>query len=94
MKRGTLHMIKQEDILSLQFIKKTEYTGSCQKMRYRLEKYISEDITKLKATVWPEPFNFFKTPSELKHSSLFDFSEEGIADAVCWMNERLEEKFL
>lgn len=31
-------MIKPEDILSLEYLKKTEYTGSHQGMRYRLEK--------------------------------------------------------
>lgn len=84
-------MIRREDILSMEFLKKTEFTGCDSGMRYRLEKVEEADEKKLKCTVWPEPFNFFKTPEEEKLSSLFDFSEDGVADAVAWMNDRLFE---
>lgn len=85
-------MIQREDILSMEYLKKTEYTACHQGMRYRLEQ--AADKTgekKLKATVWPEPFNFFKTPDEQKTSAFFDFSEDGVVDAVAWMNDRLFE---
>ena len=36
--------------------------------------------------MWPEPFNFIKTPEEEKEYAEFEFSEEGIEDAVRWMN--------
>lgn len=84
-------MIRSEDILSLEFLKKTEFTGCHQGMRYRLEGVAGEDGKKLKATVWPEPFSFFKTPEEQKQSAVFDFSEDGVTDAVAWMNDRLME---
>ena len=84
-------MIKREDILSMEYLKKTEFTGCHQGMRYRLEGIDSEEGRRLKATVWPEPFNFFKTPQEEKMSEVFDFAEEGVAAAVAWMNERLTE---
>ena len=99
-------MIKPEDILSLEYLKKTEYTGSHQGMRYRLEKkeddgekklYVSvwpedpEGGKKLMVTVWPEPFNFFKTPEEQKQHAVFEFSGDGITDAIAWMNDRLFE---
>lgn len=51
-------MIKPEDILSLEYLKKTEYTGSHQGMRYRLEKKEDDGEKKLYVSVWPEPFNF------------------------------------
>ena len=62
-----------------------------QGMRYRLEGVNGEDGKQLKVTVWPEPFNFFTTSEEEKESSLFDFDEDGIVDAVAWMNNCLFE---
>lgn len=86
-------MIKREDILSMEFLKKTEYTGCHQGMRYRLEKVQDEaGESRLKATVWPEPFSFFATPEEQKTAEQFTFDEDGIADAVAWMNDKLFEE--
>lgn len=85
-------MILREDILSMEYLKKTEFTGSHQGMRYRLEGVSMEDGKMLKVTVWPEPFNFFTTPEEQKQSELFEFNEDGVVDAVGWMNNRLFEE--
>lgn len=85
-------MIERQDILSMEYLKKTEFTGSHQGMRYRLEGVSSEDGKKLKVTVWPEPFNFFMTPAEEKESAEFSFDEDGVLDAVAWMNDRLFEE--
>ena len=82
-------MIQREDILSMEYLKKTEYTGCHQGMRYRLEGVSGEEGKKLKVTVWPEPFNFLKTPEEKKQSAVFEFAEAGVVEAVAWMNERL-----
>lgn len=82
-------MIKREDILSLEYFKKTEYTGSHEGMRYRIEGVSHDEEKKLLATVWPEPFNFATTPDEQKQHEEFDFSEDGILDVVGWLNDRL-----
>ena len=83
-------MINREDILSMEYLKKTEFTGCHKGMRYRLEGVAGEDgEKKLRVTVWPEPFNFFTTPSEEKESAEFFFGEDGVVDAVAWMNDRL-----
>lgn len=83
-------MITREDILSMEYLKKTEYTGCHQGMRYRLEKKESPEGEKhLLVTVWPEPFNFFQTPVEEKTSREFAFHEDGIVDAIAWMNDLL-----
>ena len=83
-------MIQRDDILSIEYLKKTEFTGCREGMRYRLESAEGEDgEKKLKCTVWPEPFNFFKTPDHQKESELFLFGEDGIADAIAWMNDKL-----
>ncbi|MBQ6094697.1 MAG: hypothetical protein IJL09_04795 [Lachnospiraceae bacterium] len=85
-------MIVREDVLSMEYLKKTEYTGCHQGMRYRLEKKENEEGKKLLATVWPEPFNFFTTPEEQKIRQEFSFDEDGVVDAIAWMNDLLFEK--
>lgn len=85
-------MIGRHDILSMEYLKKTEFTGSHKGMRYRLEGISAEDEKRLKVTIWPEPFNFFNTPAEEKESREFSFDEDGVTDAVAWMNDRLFEE--
>ena len=86
-------MIQREDILSMEYLKKTEYTASHQGMRYRLEGAVDEEGSKkLKVTIWPEPFNFFTTPEEEKRSEFFSFDEDGVVDAIGWMNNKLFEE--
>jgi len=86
-------MIQREDILSMEYLKKTEYTASHQGMRYRLEGAVDEEgAKKLKVTIWPEPFNFFTTPAEEKSCEYFSFDEDGIVDAIGWMNNKLFEE--
>lgn len=85
-------MIKREDILSLEYLKKAEFTGSHRGLRYRLEGVEDDAGRKLLVTVWPEPFNFVTTPKEQKQHEVFAFSEDGIIDAVAWMNDRLFEQ--
>ena len=84
-------MINREDILSMEYLKKTEYTGCHQGMRYRLEGEVKDEGKVLKVTVWPEPFNYFNTKPENKTESFFSFDEDGILDAIRWMNQRLFE---
>ena len=67
-------MIQREDILSMEYLKKTEYTASHQGMRYRMEGISGEEGKKLKVTVWPEPFNFFTTPEEEKQRQVLNVS--------------------
>mgnify|MGYP001382477509 FL=1 len=79
-------MIQRDDILSMEYLKKTEFTGCHQGMRYRLEQTADpedpEGGKKLLVTVWPE---------EKKQRAMFSFDEDGVVDAVGWMNDRLFE---
>lgn len=84
-------MINREDILSMEYLKKTEYTGCHQGMRYRLEGASKDGEKVLKVTVWPEPFNYFNTRPEDKTENYFSFDEDGILDAIRWMNQCLFE---
>lgn len=85
-------MIRRSDILYMGYLKKSEFTGSHQGMRYRLEGVSQGEEKKLQATVWPEPYNYVSTPEEQKRRALFDFSEAGVDQAVDWMNRLLEEE--
>lgn len=79
--------------MSMEYLKKTEFTGCHQGMRYRLEGIAGAEGEKLlRCTVWPEPFSFLKTPDEKKETAEFPFGEDGVAEAVCWMNGRLSDE--
>lgn len=92
-KLGIKTLIQRNDILSMEYLKKTEFTGCHQGMRYRLEGVAdAEGTKKLRCTVWPEPFAFFRTPDEKKETADFPFEEDGVTEAICWMNEMLSDK--
>lgn len=83
-------MIKRSDILSIPYFKKAVFTGSYQGMRYRLEKVTGEETENLRATIWEAPYNFDVTAEEKKEACEFSFSEEGICQAVEWLNGKWE----
>ena len=92
-KPGWMNMIQREDILSIEYLKKTEFTGCHQGMRYRLEGVSCDGgEKKLRCTVWPEPFNFYKNSEEEKEKAEFEFGENGVTEAIAWMNGRLSEE--
>lgn len=59
-------------------------------MRFMLHQETAGEEKKLKVYLWSEPFGFEATPDEEKISALFEFSEEGLAQAIDWMNENYE----
>ena len=83
-------MLARADFLSLNFVKKEDYTGSYQGMRYMLHQAEAEEEKKLQIYLWPEPFCFDVTPEEQKISEMFPFSEDGLAQGIDWMNEQYE----
>ena len=80
-------MIKRSDILSIPYFKKSAFTGSCQGMRYRLEKAEVEENTVLRAYIWEGPYGFQISKEEERVKRDFPFSEEGICQAAEWLNE-------
>ena len=83
-------MLTRGDFLSLNFVKKEDFTGSFQGMRFMLHQEETEEEKKLKVYLWGEPFGFEATPEEKKISQLFPFNEEGLVEAINWMNENYE----
>lgn len=82
-------MIDREAFFNLNILKKEDYTGSMDGMRYRLVKAENEEgEAKLRVASWPEPFCFDKTPEEKKTVRDFAFSEEGKKDAADWLNRQ------
>ena len=72
--------------ISIQYIKKDDFTGSYKGMRYRLSK-AGEGM---EVFIWPGPYNFIKTPEEKKQKKEFPLTVEGKEEAVRWLNEQYE----
>ncbi len=93
-----MNLVKIEDILPMGFLNMSDFSGSCGGLRYRLEKKTESSESdsgetvktdKLLCTIWPGPFNFITTADELKESATFSFDEDGVCDAVSWMNDKI-----
>lgn len=85
-------MIDKEKFRVLNYVKKEEYTGSMEGMRYMLRKKETDGDAVLEVVLWPEPFNYNKTPEEKKQRMEFSLSDEGLSKAVDWMNEQHEQQ--
>lgn len=81
-------MIDKERFHVLNYVKKEEYTGSMDGMRYMLKKKVQGDETKLEVIIWPEPFCYAKTEEEKKQRITFAFTPEGVSEAGDWLNEQ------
>ena len=90
-------MIERKDILSLPYLKKTTFSGSYQGMRFLMQMEKGEEKTALVVFYWQEPYSFAMIKEEEKKYKEFPFSEEGIVQAIDWLNqiwEQNEEIFL
>ncbi len=86
-------MINLDGMISIPFLKKTVFTGSYRGMHYLLRKQELEDGNRIQAAVWPGPYIFSLTEEEKKTYQEFDFSREGIEEAVRWLNLQYTEHF-
>ena len=73
--------------LSINFLKKEEYSGSHSGMRYCLMK--ADDT--IKVCIYPEPWCFDKTPEEEKTWKEFPFSPEGLNEAMDWLDRSYQD---
>lgn len=85
-------MIQRNDILSIPFLKKSAFTGSFQGMRYRMEKVSTEETDCLQVSIWEGPYSYEIAGEKQMEKEIFPFSEEGICQAVEWMNGRWKEQ--
>lgn len=76
----------------LNFIKKEEYTGSMDGMRYMLRRLEENGECCLEVIIWPQPFGYGKTAADLKQRIRFSFSEGGAEEAVEWLNKQYKEQ--
>lgn len=84
-------MINLKGIISIQLLKKTPFCGSDGKLRYRLCKQTIDDADKLTASYWIGDYCWQVTPDEDKISKNFEFTTEGIYEAVDWLNSIVSE---
>ena len=85
-------MIDKENFHVLNFVKKEDYTGSMDGMRYMLKKKSVEDTDRLEVVIWPEPYCYTKTPEESKQRIEFEFTTEGVSQAADYLNEQYEQQ--
>lgn len=86
-------MIDKENFHPLNYIKKEEYSGSMDGMRYMLKKITKEDENVLEVTIWPEPLGFHATPEEEKQRLILPLTVEGVSEAADYLNEQyLQQK--
>ena len=83
-------MIEDQDVLSINFLKKQNYTGSRKGMRYILRKQGDETVV-LQAIVWPQPYAFACSPKESHITADFPFTKEGRIEAINWLNQMYDE---
>lgn len=83
-------MLDKESFHPLNYIKKEEYSGSMEGMRYLLKRVKSGEDDVIRVTIWPEPFNLLRTPDDLRESIDVSLTTEGVEQAVDWINERYE----
>lgn len=66
--------------------KKAKLKAGFKGMRYQVEQTGDSDgVMHLKASVWPEPFCYEKTPDRYKLSQEFAYNESGLDDAYNWI---------
>lgn len=87
-----INMIDKSTFHPLNYIKKEEYSGSMEGMRYMLKRAKSGDKDCIRVTIWPEPYGILKTPEEEKESIEVELSEAGVEEAADWLNEQYERQ--
>lgn len=85
-------MIDKKTFHPLNYIKKEEYSGSMDGMRYMLKRIKGEPEDRIKVTIWPEPYGIYKTPDEEKQSIEVALTKEGVEEAADWLNAQYVEQ--
>ena len=86
-------MIDLTGMISMPYLKKTTFTGSHRGMNFMIRRESGEEGDRICAITWPGPYIFSLTEEEKKTSREFAFSEEGLNEAIGWLNEYYETVF-
>lgn len=86
-------MIELDGMISIPYLKKMVFTGSCQGMRFQIRKQPGEEGDKIQAATWPGPYIFSATEDDKKTFREFPFSEEGLLESIDWLNKQYEEVY-
>ncbi|WP_346663296.1 GNAT family acetyltransferase [uncultured Merdimonas sp.] len=74
--------------LNVNALKKEPFSGSHQGMRYYLR--AKDDV--LTVFLYPEPWSFERTPDEDKIQKEFPFTQDGLAEALAWIEQSYTEQ--
>ncbi|MCQ2499074.1 MAG: hypothetical protein MJ133_08815 [Lachnospiraceae bacterium] len=77
-------MLNRDNFNIFNYIKKEEYIGSMDGMRYMLRKAGDE----MEVVIWPEPYSYAHTSEDLKIKKMFPFSNDGVLEACDYLNEQ------
>ena len=84
-------MLTYDEVLNLNYYKKTSFTGWMKPIRFLIKQEKNEDDTSIfHAWVWPGPYIFDKTDDSLKIDKTAPFTEEGKKQIVDWINTQYE----
>ncbi|MCR5596060.1 MAG: GNAT family acetyltransferase [Lachnospiraceae bacterium] len=96
-------MIDKAHFNILNYVKKEEYSGSMDGMRYMIKRVPGEQPAdtgtdesakevevpdRIKVTIWPEPLGIQATADELKTVEYFTLDKDGISDVADWLNKQ------
>lgn len=84
-------MLTYDDVLNLNYYKKTSYTGWINGMRFLIRREAPEDGGAVfHAWVWPGPYIFDLAEDSVKTDMTAPFTEEGKRTVVDWINAQYE----
>lgn len=85
-------MLKRSDVIAmpipLPYFKKENFSGSLNDIRYLIKK--EDDNFVIEA--WQGPYCSTATPDEEKERAQFEFSVEGLDQAVAWLDDFINRK--
>jgi len=84
-------MLTYDEVLNLNYYKKTSYTGWMKPLRFLIKMEKPEDSEPIfHAWVWPGPYIFDLTDDSLKIDTTAPFSEDGKREIVDWINTQFD----
>lgn len=84
-------MLTYDEVLNLNYYKKTTYTGWMKPLRFLIKMEKPEEGDPIfHAWVWPGPYIFDLTDVSLKLDTIAPFTEEGKRQIVDWINKQFD----